>query len=414
MLKDIEIRNFKSLKHLKYKCAKLNLLTGLNGSGKSSFIQALRFIKAFSKESGGGVSSRTSVDLYGESLQIGTYRDLLYCHAGPKRAQRVASIAAASIESPLPVTLEIQPSPSAYRGTYMDEAKAFVRFVEGDLSTSALRNWLSSKKLCTDQKFIERSDLLMEALREVSISNYLSADRGSPHSIHSFSSEMSTTFGADGRDAVSQLTHWWGLVLDPWACRTDCKSEFLIDQLDAWLNVVSPGAHVEFKRIPELSTVALSYSYGTGKGAMKFRPQNVGFGLSYVLPMLLVLLTANPGDSIVLENPEAHLHPRGQAEIGKLLAQVAGAGIQLFVETHSDHVINGIRVAVKDKVVKPEDVNIAFFERGEHVISEDTHVPKTEIYSSERDIKIDGKGSLSEYPDGFLDEWGNQLMELLR
>ena len=49
-----------------------------------------------------------------------------------------------------------------------------------------------------------------------------------------------------------------------------------------------------------------------------------------------------------------------------------------------------------------------------HVISEDTHVPKTEIYSSERDIKIDSKGSLSEYPDGFLDEWGNQLMELLR
>lgn len=130
--------------------------------------------------------------------------------------------------------------------------------------------------------------------------------------------------------------------------------------------------------------------------------------------MLIVLLTAHPEDSIVVENPEAHLHPRGQAEIGKLLAKVAAAGVQLFVETHSDHVINGIRVAVKDKVVKPEDVNIAFFERKEHLLSKDTHEPVSETYSTERDIKVDAKGSLSEYPDGFLDEWNNQLMELIR
>lgn len=411
MLRDIEIRNFKSLKHLKVTCAKLNLLTGLNGSGKSSFIQSLKFIKAFSSGFHGG--SILNVNLYGEMLQIGTYRDLLYCHVGNTRAQREAFISATSVESQLPVSLRIQPSPGAPYRTYMDETKAFVQFLECDL---ALRNWrnVSYDDTRTDPKFIVRRELLSEALRHVSITNYLSADRGAPHSVHSWTSEMDMDLGPDGRMASASLSNLWGLCLEPWACRSDCKSCFLIDQIDAWLNVVSPGAHVDFKKIPELTTVALSYSYGSGRGRAKFRPQNVGFGLSYVLPMLIVLLTANPGDSVVVENPEAHLHPRGQAEIGKLLARVAAAGIQLFVETHSDHVINGVRVAVKDKAVKPEDVNIAFFERREHLLSKDTNAPVSETYSTAHDIKVDANGSLSEYPDGFLDEWNNQLMELMR
>ena len=413
MLKEIEIRNFKSLKHLKYTCARLNVLTGLNGSGKSSFIQALNFVKAFSSRwQGRGLVGET-VDLYGDMLQIGTYRDLLYCYAGKKRAQRVAFIGATSVESEFPVSLSIQPSPGACYRTYMDETKAFVRFLEYDLAMRR-RTKPSCEEASADTRLTVWSNLLTEALRRVSISNYLSADRGAPHSVHSWTSEMYMDLGADGKMAAASLSNLWGLCLEPWACRPDCKSFFLIDQIDAWLNVVSPGAHVDFKKIPELSTVSLSYSYGTGRGRPKFRPQNVGFGLSYVLPMLIVLLTAHPEDSILVENPEAHLHPRGQAEIGKLLAKVAAAGVQLFVETHSDHVINGIRVAVKDKVVKPEDVNIAFFERKEHLLSKDTHEPVSETYSTERDIKVDAKGSLSEYPDGFLDEWNNQLMELIR
>ena len=416
MLNDIEIRNFKSLKHLKYKCAKLNLLTGLNGSGKSSFIQSLKFIKAFAKEFKGRdfMTIGGTVNLYDDWLQIGTYRDMLYCYVGTKKSQRVASIKVTAHETMLPVSLSIEPDVGSGRN-YMDYAGAFVR-CEQAMRMNFNKKWrdVSREEMLSDPQFTAGRELLDEALGNISITNYLSADRGSPHSTHSLSSEWNMNLGADGSKAVSFLSNLWGLLLDPWACHPDCKSELLIDQIDAWLNVVSPGAHVDFKKIPELSTVALSYSYGTSRNAPKFRPQNVGFGLSYILPMLIVLLTAHPGESIVLENPEAHLHPRGQAEIGKLLARVAAAGIQLFVETHSDHVINGIRVAVKDKMIDPADVNIAFFERGEHKVSDETNSPVSEIYSTERDIKIDHKGSLSEYPDGFLDEWNNQLMELMR
>ena len=132
---------------------------------------------------------------------------------------------------------------------------------------------------------------------------------------------------------------------------------------------------------------------------------------------------------LIIENPEAHLHPRGQAEIGKLIAEVVSQGVQVFVETHSDHLINGIRVAVKKGLVKPEDVNIAFFERKPHDVDEVTWTVETrnglqkcvakkcegnhtEIYTEVHNIKIDENGSLSEYPADFMDEWNIQQMRL--
>lgn len=145
-----------------------------------------------------------------------------------------------------------------------------------------------------------------------------------------------------------------------------------------------------------------------------FNPQSVGFGISYILPVLVALLTSIPEDIVIIENPEAHLHPRGQAEMGNLIARAAAYGVQVFVETHSDHVINGVRVAVKKGIVKPDDVNIAFFERKRHEIVSDDGVKGQEYYADVRNIKIDANGSLSEYPEDFMDEWSNQLMRLMR
>ena len=145
----------------------------------------------------------------------------------------------------------------------------------------------------------------------------------------------------------------------------------------------------------------------------QFKPQNVGLGISYVLPVLVTLLTSWPGAIIIIENPEAHIHPRGQAKLGELIARAAAFGVQLFVETHSDHVINGVRVAVRDGILKPEDVNIAFFERRPHqVLGVDGEIC-TEIYSEINPIRVDNNGMLSDYPKGFLDEWDNQLEELM-
>ena len=190
----------------------------------------------------------------------------------------------------------------------------------------------------------------------------------------------------------------------------------LIDQVNAWLQVVSPGAQVRIDKqeIAGSERFLQSVAFGRSGHEHEFKPQNVGFGISYVLPVLVALLTSIREDIVIIENPEAHLHPRGQAEMGNLIARAAAYGIQVFVETHSDHVINGVRVAVKNGIVKPEDVNIAFFERKGHEITAEDGTKHKEYYADVRNIQIDKTGSLSEYPEDFMDEWNNQLMRLMK
>lgn len=96
------------------------------------------------------------------------------------------------------------------------------------------------------------------------------------------------------------------------------------------------------------------YSTSNSLGEESTNALNMGFGVSYSLPIIVALLSAREGDILVLENPEAHLHPRGQRKIGELVALAAANGVQIFMETHSDHVLNGIRLSVRNKKISSD------------------------------------------------------------
>lgn len=130
------------------------------------------------------------------------------------------------------------------------------------------------------------------------------------------------------------------------------------------------------------------------------RPTNMGFGFSYALPVIVAGLLTRPGDLLIVENPEAHLHPGGQSKLGRFLARVAGSGAQVIVETHSDHVLNGARLAVaEERVLAPEDAIVHYF--GEE---EAGSVP----------IEFTEKGELTEWPQGFFDQIERDLGRLAR
>ena len=128
------------------------------------------------------------------------------------------------------------------------------------------------------------------------------------------------------------------------------------------------------------------------------RPANVGFGISYALPVVVGALVSYPGYMLIVENPEAHLHPAGQSAMGRFLSLVAASGVQTIVETHSDHVVNGIRRAVAEgKDLDADDVIIHFF-------SKDLAEP----------IQIQDTGSLTAWPNGFFDQAERDLTALSR
>ena len=112
-------------------------------------------------------------------------------------------------------------------------------------------------------------------------------------------------------------------------------TESLQDQTSGWLQHLSPGVRLRAVAVELADAASLQFSYtGTllDSESRRHRPSNVGFGLTYCLPVIVACLAAQEGALLLLENPEAHLHPRGQAALGQLLARCAADGVQIIVE----------------------------------------------------------------------------------
>ena len=137
---------------------------------------------------------------------------------------------------------------------------------------------------------------------------------------------------------------------------------------------------------------------------------NIGFGISYVLPIIVTGLIAKPGTIMIVENPEAHLHPSAQSKIGQFLAVIAQSGVNVIVETHSDHVINGIQIATARRTISKEYVTINFFSKGENQQAENQTKNRQPIIT---EITINEKGELSRWPKGFFDQTQIDYVKLL-
>ena len=187
---------------------------------------------------------------------------------------------------------------------------------------------------------------------------------------------------------------------------TEIINKTLINQINLWMGEISPGVSIRTTAIPNTDEVLLEYVFKQPNfgNTNRYKPENVGFGISYSLHIVTSLLASRPGELLIIENPESHIHPRGQTELGKLIALVAQNDVQIIIETHSDHILNGIRVGVKDNPIMKDRTILFYFEK---------LVTESEQYSTVVNIEIDSKGELSEYPKNLLDEWSNQLLKLL-
>jgi predicted ATPase len=372
MIKNIEVKNFKSLKNVNLDLTNLNVLAGLNGAGKTGLIHSLLVLKQ-SFQLYDGKLNLNSVDF----VEIGKGKDAFY--------------------------------------QYGKEETLYFSLTLGNNEKLEWSFIYSSEAEILDSKNKYKYDDLIKCSLFTNNFQYLNAERIGPR----------VTYGANygrvinlkqlgkyGEFAVHYLDAYGsGKIKFSKLKHPKSKSDTLLHQVDAWLGEISPGTKLNPTPIPGTELVLLDYQFETNLGEKtgsftnRFRPTNVGFGLSYVLPVIIALLTSEENRLIIIENPEAHIHPKGQVELGRLISIAASNGAQIIIETHSDHIINGVRVSVKNKEITNENTKILFFE-----IDSD----KEEHFSKISPIKIDEKGELSEYPKNFLDEWGNQLMNLLQ
>ncbi|MGO8695723.1 MAG: AAA family ATPase [Rectinemataceae bacterium] len=368
MLEFIRIQRFKTLLDASFPLASVNLFSGLNGMGKSSVLQALLLLRQ-SYESNTLLSR--GLRLKGDYASLGTGKDVLAEQAELNTIEFLLTWAGRE-----PVTF------------------CFDYDMQSDLQPI-------------------RGSVDLSAPEELSLFNhrfqYLSANRITPQSSYEVSDYFIRDLNSLGNQGeyTAHFIAENGLKPIPIMAlkHPEATTSNLVDNLDKWMAELSPGLRIHAKKQPEINAVSLGYAYEHGKDVTAdFMPQNVGFGLTYVLPVVTELLRAKPGDMVIIENPESHLHPAGQAIVGRMCSIAASSGVQLFIETHSDHFLNGVRVAVKDGLIIPDSVRLFFLER--ETLTE-AHTSRVLSPSMDKD------GRLDSWPKGFFDEWDNELDKLL-
>ncbi len=362
MIESFNIKNFKSLKEMTLSARALNILAGLNGMGKSSFLQTLLLLKQSA-----GIAGDGRLQLKGWLIDIGKGKDALYQFAAEETIELSLMLGDGKI---LKWTFNYEPE----------------------------WEFLESNERYPD----ETLDGLLDGFQ------YLSAERIGPVTMHDASqlSVSEKNLGVKGEYTVHFL-HVNGnrRKVDDQLKHDGTEEPTLMNQVNGWLNEISPGIKLKVVELPGIDKMLLNYQFDLGAGkTAPFQPANVGFGVSYALSVIVSLLTSEKENIIIIENPEAHIHPRGQAALGKLMALAAARGAQLFIETHSDHIINGIRVAVKEGLIDNNDVSFSYFTKA---------TTRDEQYTEVTEIKVDQHGELSAYPMDFLDEWNNQLLKLV-
>ena len=379
MLTRIDLRHFKCFERLKLPLRPLTLLAGANAAGKSSVMQALTLLHQTMRVH--EWSSRLMLN--GDIMRLGMVADII----DQEHGRRDCEIA-----------------------LHDGDAAWFAWEFEGERNDMSMAVHRSYGETASCRKWdVDGSEalhrLLPEELKGESLSDrlcrltYLTAERLGPREQYVFEDpQLAPVVGPRGEYTVSVLYAGRDFpVLDGLAMPNVPPTRHR--QVEARMATFFPDCGLDIREVPRSN--ALTLGIRTSKSMEFHRPTHTGFGLTQVLPIIVATLSANDGDLLLIENPEVHLHPSGQAKMGEFLAEATSAGVQILVETHSDHVLNGIRRAVKGLALSPDDVALHFFRPRQ----EDGMDDHPQVQS----LTLDVNAGIDAWPDGFFDQFDKDM-----
>jgi predicted ATPase len=368
MITNLTLENFKCFEKQALPLRNLTVLAGLNGMGKSSVIQSLLLLRQSHEQN---LLAASGITLNGDLVKIGTAQDALYTGAA---------------EEVIGLGLDFEDGTQAEWRLDAGASNDMLDLVSPEVGAGVFEQSLFTSSF-----------------------HYVEAERLGPRTTFEVSDDQVRRrgqLGTRGEFTAHFLeVHGREPIGVPALAHPEARSEALIDQVEAWTATISPGTRIHTAAIDQIDLVHLRYSFVTERAVSnEFRATNVGFGLTYTLPILVAVLSAKPGSLILLENPEAHLHPKGQVGVGMLFARAATAGVQILVETHSDHLLNGMRLAVHEGSARADKLRMYFFER--IAVGDVAQATATAI-------EVDENGRLDQWPDGFFDQWDKATSALL-
>lgn len=376
MITELRLKNFKCLKDDSFPLSKINVFAGRNGIGKSSLLQSLLLI-AQSLDDNGLIRK---VKINGHFLQLGTYRDIISKDSNDSRIN-IRLISDDSSEGDFVELILAEDMEPSY-------AKI------ADLRTPQIDSSLDVPSANTSKQDVFNS---FEAQASVDVTSalpplmqlqkvfFVSADRKGPVNSQKLdASVLLDNVGIHGENVLNVLFK---------------GGEELQMKVQNALTYIMKQSSLNVREVNNDILLFLD-SVNNSNG---FKPVNVGFGYSYLLTIVLIMLVAGPKSKVFVENPEAHLHPGAQSRLIDFLFKTANEkNLQLFIETHSENIFNAIRRAsLSGFGILPEEVKSYFF------------YDKGEKQLAYQEIEMGKDGSLNVFPADFFDQTRQELREIM-
>jgi len=394
MLTQIKLTNFKCFEtETTFPLSQLNLLTGMNGRGKSTLLQSLLLMRQTTER-----ETATAVFLNGSCLKLGYFEEVKN-----QNASRDTPIIFEYFSTP-DQRLQYQLGENPEDHTVLLIEKVTTSTLEFKRTTSDLFQAYNSaeKEVAGLVTFFNLAPKLVNSLEESPWSkesifdkiHYLSTDRKvglQPLDLPSALARFPQV-GVNGEYTANILYNKANHIVPEHLC-LDSQSDTLAYQTSVWLNQIFEGAPVEvvLSRNQEGRTLEIFFKTHQNSVDRVNRPINIGFGYSQALPIIVSGLLAKTGDILIIENPETHLHPQAQSRLLQFLAKVCKGGVQVFIESHSDHMLNAVRVTVKNQLITPEQLSVLYFYQN----SEQSKVTPIPVLPT---------GGIEEWPEGFFDQ----------
>lgn len=364
MMLNLNIENFKCFKDISIPLNYLTVLAGSNGNGKSSAIQSLLFLRRTVEH-----CSKWEKGLYYLNYLNGLNVELneSYC----------LNLGISSYVLPLNSddnTISI--------GISNEERKLEINYS----TNSGNELWLTPITPLKNS-FNECAIFYQEFY-------YLNAERFGPRINQTFKFHDYPNTGFKG-EYTAQLIHDlnYTIKIDEKRVNNDfLKGSRFIHHINSWLEyILDANIDFHYDDITHSARISVASNFSKGNHVIS---TNTGFGISYCLPIILTGLIAIKDRFFVIENPEAHLHPSAQSRLGYFLAIIADAGVRVIIETHSEHIVNGIQLAVATGKLNNDKSIINYLYKDDDIPDEPTI----------KSIDINSMGELNFWPKGFFDQ----------
>jgi predicted ATPase len=420
MITQIELSNFKCFKEITtFPLSKINLLTGINGRGKSTLLQSLLLMRQTIEHD----ERSTEIVFNGSCVRLGAFEDVknseisihepitmsYKCKNEMGEELMITYFLIKNTDNELignisKITTDYISHEDISEISFLKDKKKYSIIEEDTTIQNEANCYLNILALIDPlnggpaNMFAFDSYDLSDNAAKFHRTHYIAADRIGPKDYYAKNNLGEfVNVGPQGENTAIVLARKQeNIVYDDLYLGENAKT--VLQQTEEWLNKIFDGAKIDL--VVERNIISITYN--TKPTEKRYKASNVGFGYSYILPIIVSGLIAQKDEILIIENPEAHLHPKAQSQLTKFLAKVASCGVQVYIESHSEHILNALRVVSLDDTysITNEDISVLYFK-------DDTEQPFIKL-------NIEKDGSIKNWVDGFFDQQELDLSEIFK